>query len=35
VKSGLQEGDSIITEGVQKLRDSVAIRVGAPKPAAK
>jgi RND family efflux transporter MFP subunit len=33
VKSGLQDGDSIITEGVQKLRDSVARRVGAPKPA--
>jgi RND family efflux transporter MFP subunit len=32
VKSGLQEGDSVITEGVQKLRDSVAIQLGAPKP---
>lgn len=36
VRSGLQQGDSVITEGVQKLRDSVAIQVGAPKaPAAK
>jgi len=34
VKSGLQAGDSVITEGVQKLRDSVAIQVGSPKPAA-
>ena len=28
VKSGLQEGDSVITEGVQKLRDSIAVQVG-------
>ncbi len=36
VRSGLQQGDSVITEGVQKLRDSIAIQVGAPKaPAAK
>ena len=35
VKSGLKPGDSVITEGVQKLRDSVAIQVGAPKQAAK
>lgn len=35
VKTGLQEGDKVITEGVQKLRDSSAIQVGAPKaPAA-
>ena len=33
VRSGLNAGDSVITEGVQKLRDSVAIQVGAPKPA--
>jgi RND family efflux transporter MFP subunit len=33
VKSGLNVGDSVITEGVQKLRDSVAIQVGAPKSA--
>jgi RND family efflux transporter MFP subunit len=33
VKSGLSNGDSVITEGVQKLRDSVAIQIGAPKPA--
>ena len=37
VKSGLEEGDKVITEGVQKLRDSSAIQVGPPKapPAAK
>ncbi len=34
VKSGLEAGDSVITEGVQKVRDSVAIQIGAPKPAA-
>jgi RND family efflux transporter MFP subunit len=33
VKNGLNVGDSVITEGVQKLRDSVAIQVGAPKSA--
>jgi RND family efflux transporter MFP subunit len=31
VKSGLNEGDSVITDGVQKLRDSTAIQIGAPK----
>jgi RND family efflux transporter MFP subunit len=31
IKSGLNEGDSIITAGVQKLRDSSAIQIGAPK----
>lgn len=40
VKSGLKEGDKVITDGVQKLRDSSAIQVGPPKapaaaPAAK
>ena len=40
VKSGVQQGDSLVTDGVQKLRDSVAVRVGPPKappaaPAAK
>lgn len=34
VRSGLQEGDKVITEGVQKLRDSSAIQIGQPKPAA-
>jgi RND family efflux transporter MFP subunit len=35
-RSGLQEGEQVITEGVQKLRDSVAIQVGPPKaPASK
>jgi RND family efflux transporter MFP subunit len=33
VKTGVKEGDKIITEGVQKLRDSVAIQVGPPKAA--
>lgn len=31
VRKGLEQGDSLITEGVQKLRDSVAVRVGPPK----
>jgi RND family efflux transporter MFP subunit len=31
VLSGIQAGDSVITEGVQKLRDSTAIQIGAPK----
>ena len=31
VRSGVQQGDSVITEGVQKLRDSTAIQVGTPK----
>lgn len=40
VKTGLQQGDSIVTDGVQKLRDSSAVHVGPPKapaaaPAAK
>ena len=36
VRSGLQEGDKVVTEGVQKLRDSSAIQVAPPKgPAAK
>jgi RND family efflux transporter MFP subunit len=33
VKSGLQAGEKIVTEGVQKLRDSSAIAVAPPKPA--
>ena len=33
IRSGLQEGDKVVTEGVQKLRDSSAIQTGAPKPA--
>jgi RND family efflux transporter MFP subunit len=33
IRSGLKQGDSIVTDGVQKLRDSTAIQVGAPKPA--
>ncbi len=37
VKTGLKEGENVVTEGVQKLRDSSAIQIGAPKaaPAAK
>jgi len=34
VRTGLKEGDKVITEGVQKLRDSVAIQVAPPKGAA-
>ncbi len=35
VRNGLKEGDKVITDGVQKLRDSSAIQVGPPKaPAA-
>jgi RND family efflux transporter MFP subunit len=33
VKSGVKDGENIVTEGVQKLRDSVAVQVGAPKQA--
>jgi RND family efflux transporter MFP subunit len=33
VRSGLQQGDKVITEGVQKLRDSSAIQVAPPKAA--
>ncbi|MEI9933633.1 MAG: efflux RND transporter periplasmic adaptor subunit [Ferruginibacter sp.] len=33
--NGLQEGDSVITDGVQKLRDSANIQIGAPQPAKK
>lgn len=33
VKSGLQAGDKVVSEGVQKLRDSSAIAVAPPKPA--
>jgi RND family efflux transporter MFP subunit len=31
IKSGLEDGDTIITDGVQKLRDSTAIQIGMPK----
>jgi len=35
VRSGLKAGDQVVTDGVQKLRDSSAIQVGPPKaPAA-
>ncbi|HEY6900932.1 MAG TPA: efflux RND transporter periplasmic adaptor subunit, partial [Puia sp.] len=35
VRSGLKEGEKVVIDGVQKLRDSSAIMVGAPKaPAA-
>lgn len=34
IHNGLKAGDQVVTEGVQKLRDSSAIQVGAPKPAA-
>ncbi|MFC4232969.1 efflux RND transporter periplasmic adaptor subunit [Parasediminibacterium paludis] len=36
VLTGLQEGDKVVTEGVQKLRDSSMVQVGKPKaPASK
>lgn len=31
VKSGLSIGDSVVTEGVQKLKDSAAVQIGPPK----
>ncbi|MDE3236546.1 MAG: efflux RND transporter periplasmic adaptor subunit [Bacteroidota bacterium] len=31
IKDGLKEGEKIITEGVQKLKDGAAVQVGAPK----
>lgn len=34
IRKGLQQGDKVVTEGVQKLRDSSAIQVAAPKAAA-
>jgi len=34
IRTGLQEGDKVVTEGVQKLRDSSAIQTGPPKPPA-
>jgi len=34
VRSGVKAGEKVVIEGVQKLRDSSAIQVGAPKPAA-
>jgi RND family efflux transporter MFP subunit len=35
VKTGVQQGDSIVTDGVQKIRDSAMIQAGGPRPAAK
>ena len=34
VKEGLAEGDKIVTEGVQNLREGVKVKIGAPTPAA-
>lgn len=35
IRGGLRPGDEVVTDGVQKLRDSIAIQVGPPKaPAA-
>jgi membrane fusion protein (multidrug efflux system) len=31
IKSGLMQGDKVVTEGVQKLRDSVTVQIGIPK----
>jgi RND family efflux transporter MFP subunit len=35
VRGGLKQGDSVVTDGVQKLRDSSAVNVGPPKGPAK
>jgi membrane fusion protein (multidrug efflux system) len=38
VRDGVKQGDSVVTEGVQKLKDSILVRTGpppAPAPAAK
>jgi membrane fusion protein (multidrug efflux system) len=32
IRDGLNEGDTIITEGIQNLREGTAIRVGSPSP---
>jgi RND family efflux transporter MFP subunit len=32
VRSGLTQGEKVVVDGVQKLRDSVAVQVGPPKP---
>jgi membrane fusion protein (multidrug efflux system) len=34
VKSGLNPGDMVVTDGVQKLRDSASVQLGPPKAAA-
>ena len=34
IRSGLKAGDQVVINGVQKLRDSSAVAVGAPKPPA-
>ena len=33
VSSGLEQGEKVVIDGVQKLKDSSAIMIGAPKPA--
>ena len=33
VKEGLNPGEQVVTEGVQKLKDGAAVQVGAPKTA--
>jgi membrane fusion protein (multidrug efflux system) len=35
VKSGLNAGENVVIEGVQKLRDSSAVQVGPPKTNSK
>jgi membrane fusion protein (multidrug efflux system) len=35
VRSGLQEGDHIVIEGIQKLRDKTPVQAGAPQPSAE
>ena len=34
ILSGIKEGDKVVTEGLQRLRDAGRIKIGAPKPAA-
>jgi membrane fusion protein (multidrug efflux system) len=31
VKQGLNEGDKIVTDGAQKLKDSTTVQIGSPK----
>jgi membrane fusion protein, multidrug efflux system len=35
VKNGINAGDKVVTEGVQKLRDSALVQVAGPKPITK
>jgi hypothetical protein len=33
IKDGLQEGDKVVSEGVQKLKEGTVISTAPPKPA--